>query len=579
MYKIYRFITIFLYYSKGLWILDYFSKNKKDVILGYHRFGNKKDFLPNSLTISNKLFSKQLKLLAKIFSVVSLENLVMDLNINNKFKRSVAITIDDGFKDFYRNGLPLLKRYNMPFTIFVCTKMISSKKLLPLHKFYYILDKEDPEVLIKKITSDNNFIKELSILNSKPEKFVRAIEKKFGFQLNSEEGSFFIESLNYKIKSEEKVCSLYLSWNDLKQIKLYRSSIGAHTHNHLRLGLLNKEKQEKEIEKSKNIIIKELNYRPKEFAFPFGDELSFNHETIKLLKKTGFKIACTTKDGFLKPNENYLKLKRKMHLNKPIDVFAFEILGYDEVLRSLYSSLRNKYNSFFEFMPIGQVMRYRNIFNQIQPIEAKKILEIGASSASYLKKLSLTFPNSEISGIDFLENNVRDLNQYNIKNIRYFFDDIQKPSSRVVDKKFDLIICSDVLCHLDDDIVSIKNIFNLLKQSGTLYIHTPTEKWKRIFKESNKFDINSFDMIRPGYSLVNIKSILENIGFEVTKYLYTNKFLGKLVWELEQKANKYKYLTRLLFPFLVFFSKFDSLIGQKGNGILLICKKNNNAKK
>ena len=126
MYKIYRFITIFLYYSKGLWILDYFSKNKKDVILGYHRFGNKKDFLPNSLTISNKLFSKQLKLLAKIFSVVSLENLVMDLNINNKFKRSVAITIDDGFKDFYRNGLPLLKRYNMPFTIFVCTKMISS---------------------------------------------------------------------------------------------------------------------------------------------------------------------------------------------------------------------------------------------------------------------------------------------------------------------------------------------------------------------------------------------------------------------------------------------------------------------
>ena len=86
--------------------------------------------------------------------------------------------------------------------------------------------------------------------------------------------------------------------------------------------------------------------------------------------------------------------------------------------------------------------------------------------------------------------------------------------------------------------------------------------------------MESFDMVRPGYDMSIIKNILKQIGFDICRSNYTNRFLGRLVWELEQKANKYRLMTKLIFPFLSICSRLDSLIGGKGNGFSLICKKN-----
>lgn len=42
-------------------------------------------------------------------------------------RKLINITFDDGFSDIYTNAYPILKRYNIPFTIYVSTDMPDGK--------------------------------------------------------------------------------------------------------------------------------------------------------------------------------------------------------------------------------------------------------------------------------------------------------------------------------------------------------------------------------------------------------------------------------------------------------------------
>lgn len=572
--KIYRIITFTLYYSRLLWVINYFlAQRRRGVILGYHRVSDKNDFLPDGLRISKKLFSKQLKLLSEHFLPQSLESLIANSDCNETSKVNVCITIDDGFSDIVENALPVLTKYNIPFTIFICTGMIEAKKLIPLHQLYYLLNNENQEDLIKNLTDDIVKQKILEDLVPQPEKFMRTLENFLGYQLNSKKGEIFVGSLGYGDFAQHLPDLIYLSWNDIKIIQSTGNSIGSHTHNHPRLGYLNKAEQEKEIKKSIAVFSENLGFHAKEFAYPFGDKASYNNYTIEVLKDLNFSLACTTEDGFYSKNDDEFKLKRKMNLNKPIDVFAFELLGFDCLLRDYYKKIKEKYNSIFDFMPIGQYMRYGYIFKHLHLIDADTILEIGASSPTYLKKISHEYINSEIIGVDVVKENIGLLNDIGFANIKYYLEDMQNPTNNITDKKFDLVICSDVLAHVEEDVKLLKNVFNIMNDNGILLIHTPTKTWNRIFKEFDDLNIDTFDMVRQGYNDGEIVAILKEIGFQPISIKYTSKIFGKLAWELEQKANKYRYLTRLIFPLLKFLVSFDHFVGRSGNGLMIEVKK------
>ena len=75
----------------------------------------------NMLAIRADTFDKQMRFLkANRYNVISLQALV-DL-IKNKKKippKTICITSDDGYKDNYTYALPVLKKYNLPATMFI----------------------------------------------------------------------------------------------------------------------------------------------------------------------------------------------------------------------------------------------------------------------------------------------------------------------------------------------------------------------------------------------------------------------------------------------------------------------------
>lgn len=94
-------------------------------ILMYH-YINDEEPLKSKLGVSPSSFEKQMRFLRRHnYNIITLEELVNLIAGENKIPRkTVAITFDDGYLDNYTNAYPVLKKYNIPATIFVVINRI-----------------------------------------------------------------------------------------------------------------------------------------------------------------------------------------------------------------------------------------------------------------------------------------------------------------------------------------------------------------------------------------------------------------------------------------------------------------------
>ncbi|KYG72814.1 polysaccharide deacetylase family protein [Roseivirga echinicomitans] len=116
------FLSLFLLLSTSAHILAQDIQHEITSLV-YHRFGD--DRFP-STNIDTKIFEEHLKFLkAEGYTSLTISETVDEVNNSRSPKRKlVAITIDDGYKSFYKNGLPLLKKYGFKATLFVNTESI-----------------------------------------------------------------------------------------------------------------------------------------------------------------------------------------------------------------------------------------------------------------------------------------------------------------------------------------------------------------------------------------------------------------------------------------------------------------------
>lgn len=108
---------------------------RKASILMYHSIGENEVVF----NVTPEDFEKQLDYLKrKNYKVMKLKELVEKLKSGKEIeKKSVVLTLDDGFKDNYSNAFPILKKYGFPATIFLATaymgKDMNNSQNLPLN--------------------------------------------------------------------------------------------------------------------------------------------------------------------------------------------------------------------------------------------------------------------------------------------------------------------------------------------------------------------------------------------------------------------------------------------------------------
>jgi peptidoglycan/xylan/chitin deacetylase (PgdA/CDA1 family) len=105
-------LSLFRFFRPGL---------SSGAILMYHSVGNSGAFF----NVTSEDFNEQMSYLSrKKYTVVSLSEFVARLRAGKSVAGHVAITFDDGYKDFATEALPILRRYNFPASVFLISDFL-----------------------------------------------------------------------------------------------------------------------------------------------------------------------------------------------------------------------------------------------------------------------------------------------------------------------------------------------------------------------------------------------------------------------------------------------------------------------
>jgi SAM-dependent methyltransferase len=172
--------------------------------------------------------------------------------------------------------------------------------------------------------------------------------------------------------------------------------------------------------------------------------------------------------------------------------------------------------------------------------------------------------------------------QKEISNISFAVEDLTNINHQ---NKFDLIVCVDVMEHIQEDVTVFRNFYGSLKTGGYLLINSPS-----IYGGSDVHDGEEKSFIgehaRDGYSKEDLEAKLHPIGFSTYKSRYTYGFWGDKAWRLGIKypmvlLNVSKLFLLILplyylltFPFTLIMMNLDFTTESKtGSGINFIAKK------
>lgn len=100
-------------------LIPFFLYSQAHVFV-YHRFADPKHASTSTPLSELKKNFEYLK--KENYKVITLAKLVEKIRKKEDINKTVALTIDDGYKSFYTHAYPLFKKYNYPFTLFVYAK-------------------------------------------------------------------------------------------------------------------------------------------------------------------------------------------------------------------------------------------------------------------------------------------------------------------------------------------------------------------------------------------------------------------------------------------------------------------------
>ncbi len=97
----------------------------------YHNVGiPPKNAVLRSLYVTPRMFRFQMRYLKTAgFNVVPLTEIAEFARDGGNGNKLVALTFDDGYRDFYETAFPVLKQYNFPSTVFVVSDLVGKENL------------------------------------------------------------------------------------------------------------------------------------------------------------------------------------------------------------------------------------------------------------------------------------------------------------------------------------------------------------------------------------------------------------------------------------------------------------------
>ena len=274
-------------------------------------------FQPNRLLeVTPRFFTRVVRHLRRsAVDLVSLDEMHRRMTERDFSRRFVCVTFDDGYRDNREFAYPVLKRYEVPFAIYVATSFADR-----IGELWWLA--------LEAVIARNDFIslrmdgRDATLICASVAQKREVFDVLYGWlrERNSEtELREVVRELaaRYRVDVAAFCNELCMDWAELGELAADPlATIGAHTVNHPILAMLPEAAVRSELDNSRAVIEAAIGKRPEHLAYPVGDRRAAGPREFKIASELGFKTAVTTRPGALFPGHaEHLTALPRLSLN------------------------------------------------------------------------------------------------------------------------------------------------------------------------------------------------------------------------------------------------------------------------
>lgn len=279
------------------------SIKKELPVLAYHRIldiSDINDYHYDSEVIDATIdgFEKQMKFISKHYNPISIQDLYNYTNTNNPLpKNPILITFDDGFNDNYYNAFPILKKYNIPATLFIATNHIGTDQPFWFERLsHLILTTPKTELSIDELNFHKNITNNINERRQIYNDCVELLKYK-----NKTTCIRIIDKLEQEhsitISNDDKKMSCPLTWKQCQEMAESVITFGSHGASHTIFTQLEDNELHTELAKSKKIIEDKIKCPVIALSFPNGQTNDFNTSIVNTIYQHGYKLIFSYLHG------------------------------------------------------------------------------------------------------------------------------------------------------------------------------------------------------------------------------------------------------------------------------------------
>lgn len=281
----------------------------------YHNFANSRDSDRNAVLVDDA--RAQLAYLRRHFEIIPLSSLVEGLSSGARLKdRMVALTVDDGRRNFYECFYPLLKEFALPATFFVVTSFIQGEDWIWTDKVLWLADQSCPldELAPEKI--DHLFAELNKMRPAVRESKIADLAARM--------------QVNIPLQPPAKYAPC--SWSELREMAdSGLVEIGSHSVNHPILSSLSDPEALWQLKESRAQIERNLGRNVSSFCFPNGKLGDYRAIHVQQVQDAGYRSAVVARFGLVSRASNVFELPRigisgrsdRISFSKDIDGAAY----------------------------------------------------------------------------------------------------------------------------------------------------------------------------------------------------------------------------------------------------------------
>jgi peptidoglycan/xylan/chitin deacetylase (PgdA/CDA1 family) len=281
------------------------SSSPKFGILCYHRVGT--EGVPLYSRLAPKVFEAQMHYLRKHYRIVPLGTLCTELREGHQVEPTLAVTFDDGYRDLYNYAYPVLRKYEIPATIYLIGQCMLTGEAPWYDRIHVALVRAPGPVLEVELNAPRQFVlRDAAARAAAAWEIICYLRSVPDSQRRKWCGSFERATCFPDGELQDRM----LNWDQVRAMQEHAISFGAHTMTHPAVSRLDPAVFTEELFESRRLLESKLETSVQDFAYPFGKPNDCSWTAEKFLRSHDYRSAVTTVEGINGRGANLFWLNR-----------------------------------------------------------------------------------------------------------------------------------------------------------------------------------------------------------------------------------------------------------------------------